>query len=192
MAQQLLAGGHKIALLVLFDVANPFFMRQYSGGARFWDRLHYSWRFHRAQLTNTPIQAIPGYIASRVRRRLNQSAEPEHADPVMVRIVSARHYHPQPLKARVLLFKRHSVEFLGRHADPLFGWGDVAKGDVEICVMECAEHLDIFAGANGDILARKLHTRLGEAVREATLGESPHNVPDSQTVKGPLFAAAKA
>jgi len=138
-------------------------MRQYSGGARFSARLQYSWRFHRAQLANKPISEIPGYIACRVRRRL-QSAEPEHADPVMVRIVSARHYRPQPLKARILLFKRHSAEFLGRQADPLFGWGDVALGDVEICVMECAEHLDIFAGANGDILTRKLNTRLGECI----------------------------
>jgi hypothetical protein len=182
-----------VALLVLFDVANPFFMRQYSGGSRFSARLQYSWRFHRAQLANKPISEIPGYVARRVRRRLNQSAEPEHADPVLVRIVSARHYRPQPLEVRVLLFKRHAAEFLGRQADPLFGWGDLVKGDVEICVMECAEHLDIFAGANGDILARKLHTRLGEAFREAMLGEASRE-PVANTalgVEAPVLAGAK-
>jgi hypothetical protein len=112
----------------------------------------------------------------------------------MARIVSARHYRPQSLQARILLFKRHSAEFLGRQADPLFGWGDVAKGDIEICVMECAEHLDIFAGANGDILAHKLHTRLGEAYREATLSDPPRPqfAGAAVPVEAPLMMAAKA
>jgi thioesterase domain-containing protein len=192
VARQLSALGHRIALLVLFDVANPHFMRQYSGGARFWSALRYSWRFHRAHLSDLPLTGMPGYLIDCIKRRLTRREEPEHANPVLARIVSARYYQPQPLAARVLLFKRNRAEFLGRHADSLFGWGDVVKGDIEVCVMECAEHLDIFAGANGDILARKLHTRLSEAVREAPVAFQAQQLPEGLAIKAPIMADARA
>ena len=51
IAQQLESLGHHVALLVLFDTSNPFFMREYSKIETFRARIVDSMRYHRANLS---------------------------------------------------------------------------------------------------------------------------------------------
>jgi hypothetical protein len=90
-------------------------------------------------------------------------------DPLVIRILAARQYRPKPLSIPTLLFKRSSAEFLGRHADPLYGWGNVITGDLDLCMLEGVEHLDVFSGINNDLVINKLSHSLGEAIEEAPL-----------------------
>jgi thioesterase domain-containing protein len=182
VTQQLLALGKQVALLVLFDASNPFFMRDYSELSRSLAGLRYTLRFHAANLKKLAVYQRPSYLAKalwawrpglaflkRTFSRRGLSKGSNEADPLMTRIMAARQYRPKPLSNPTLLFKRSSDEFLGRHADPLYGWGNVITGDLDLCVLEGVEHLDIFSGGNGDVVVNKLGHRLREAFDEAPL-----------------------
>jgi hypothetical protein len=61
IAQQLLARGRQVALLVLFEAPNPYFMCEYSA---FWNRLV----CHRADLARMRWAEIPGWGAGKLWR----------------------------------------------------------------------------------------------------------------------------
>jgi thioesterase domain-containing protein/acyl carrier protein len=184
VAQQLSARGKQVALLVLFDASNPFFMRDYSELSRSLAGLRYNLRSHATNLRKLALFQRPGYLMKTLwtwrpglafsRRAF--SKDRNDPDPLMIRISAARQYRPRPLSNPTLLFKRSGDELLGRHADSLYGWGDVIRGDLDLCVLEGVEHLDIFSGRNSDLVIHKLSHRLREAFDEAPLKGRLRNI----------------
>ena len=192
VAQRLLEKGRHVALLVLFDAANPFFMREYSKVEDFRVWLRQSLAYHRSNLTGLGVCEIAKYLSKKVKgvlagrvqwsKRLwrnllgGRVREPEVAhDAFSIRIAASRHHRPKPYPGRVLLIKRDRG-FSGRYLDPAFGWGGIARGNFEICLVPTAEHLDIFNLANGELIAAKLRARLAEAVAD---GEGSRATPST-------------
>src|SRR5271163_5340560 len=60
IAQRLCAQGHQVGLLVLFDAANPYFMREYSD---FWMSVN----SYRTDLSMMQWREIPGWVIDKVR-----------------------------------------------------------------------------------------------------------------------------
>ena len=177
IAQQLERQGHDVALLVLFDTANPFFMREYSKVEELRARLADSFRCHRANLARMDYIQRPSYILRKLGARLRRLRvgpdttiefgavlKPEAFE---VRIKAARNYRPMPYRGRVLLFKRNN-HLSGRYLDPSFGWLGTVTGDFELCLVSAA-HLDIFSKDNRELIARKLGVRLTEAVEDSAV-----------------------
>lgn len=182
IAQQLESAGHHVALLVLFDTANPFFMREYSKLEVFRTWIADSFRYHRANLGRMDFIQMPAYVARRLGARLgltreaqcssaailDAAAEPDEVhEPKAfeIRIEAARNYRPRRYRGRVLLFKRNN-HLSGRYLDPSFGWLGTVTGDFELCLVSAA-HLDVFSKDNRELIARKLGVRLAEAVEDS-------------------------
>jgi thioesterase domain-containing protein len=158
-AQQLRALGHEVALLVLFDTPNPNFACD--------DPRRMRWR------------ELPGWAAGKfgrlfirqsTRLRRTWSATDHGAlafdqfGPVPTRIAAALNYRPQPYSGRLLLFKRDcNFTDRGRYLDPQFGWGEVAMGEIDICLISAADHLGIFKGeVDRRLVADTLRTRFDQ------------------------------
>lgn len=188
IAQRLESLGHHVALLVLFDTSNPFFMREYSKIETFRARIVDSIRYHRANLGRMDLVQMPAYIARKLGSRFGRKQGPRNNPSAIVddagksgglrkpeafeiRIEAARRYRPLPYCGRVLLFKR-SNHLSGRYLDPSFGWLGTARGDFEVCLVRAA-HLDIFSKDSRDLIARKLGVRLTEAVQDSASASTP-------------------
>jgi thioesterase domain-containing protein len=150
-AQQLRAAGHEVGLLVMFDLVNPYFMREYS---RFWMSLAY-YQNDLSQLHWTEFpkwtmgkvgalidRKVPGL---RVKLGLSNgvSQAMEELGPLASRIRAARKYRPAPYAGRFLLVKRTGY-FTGRYLHPSFGWSEVVQGKIDICKVSSIDHLEIF------------------------------------------------
>ncbi len=169
IAQQMCALNREADLLVLFDVHNPYYMREYSA---FW----LSFNGNLDDLHRLPARRIPPWIATKLRDLVLQKsswlprnssglngAQP-HLGPSEARIQMARRYHPAPYPGKVLLFKRYR-ELTGRYRDPQFGWCKTLHGDFEICHLNAIDHLAIFKSEFDRILvARKLRAILDDTV----------------------------
>jgi thioesterase domain-containing protein len=182
IAQQLERLGHRVALLVLFDTANPFFMREYSKLEEFRAWLADSFRYHRANLARMDYIQRPAYVLRKLGARFGQLRR--NADTIAewgealkpeafeMRIKAARNYRPMPYRGRVLLFKRNN-HLSGRYLDPSFGWLGTVTGEFELCLVGAA-HLDIFSKDNRKLIARKLGLRLTEAVEDSAVEGKPN------------------
>jgi thioesterase domain-containing protein len=188
IAQRLESLGHHVALLVLFDTSNPFFMREYSKIETFRTRIADSVRYHRANLGRMDLIQMPAYIARKLGSRfgrkhgrrnspssivdiVGESGGARTPEAFEIRIEAARRYRPLPYCGRVLLFKR-SNHLSGRYLDPSFGWLGTTRGDFEVCLVRAA-HLDIFSKGSRDLIARKLGVRLTEAVQDSAAAYGP-------------------
>ena len=188
IALQLESLGHQVALLVLFDTANPFFMHEYSKIEEFRARVADSFRYHRDNLGRMSFAQMPAYLARTLSARISRgrrfqigadeirgsASEPARIrkpEAFEVRIQAARKYRPAPYRGRVLLFKRNN-HLSGRYLDPSFGWLGTVTGDFELCLVGSA-HLDIFSEDSRALIARKLAIRLTEAVNDSASGDLP-------------------
>jgi phthiocerol/phenolphthiocerol synthesis type-I polyketide synthase E len=168
IAQQMCALGRQVNLLVLFDVHNPHYMREYSA---FRLRLN----SYRDDLHQLRALQIPGWVATKFRDLILEESSwlrrgsPEQKgslelDLLEARIQMARKYYPLVYYGKVLLFKRHR-ELTGCYRDPQFGWGDTIRGDLELCQLNAIDHLEIFKSEFERILvARKLRAALDKVV----------------------------
>jgi thioesterase domain-containing protein len=170
IAQRLRASGHEVGLLVLFDTPNPCFMREYSD---FW----LSVNSYRTDLSKLRWSEIPGWVAEKARgfeggkpswlpwtsNTVSSAASPtDKFGPLSDRVIAARKYRPAPYSGRVLLVKRERG-LVGRYRDPLFGWGEVVRGKIEICKVGAADHLEIF---KSEIDRTNVAQRLRESIDE--------------------------
>jgi oxalate---CoA ligase len=176
IAQQLRSLGHKVGLLVLFESPNPYFMREYSN---FW----MSVTSYRTDLSKMRWNEVPGWMAEKFRGLKDRkprwlplasnvstrtSSVTDQFEPTSPRIIAARKYRPAPYTGRVLLVKRDR-ELFGRYRDQLFGWGEVVQGEIEICKVSSADHLEIF---KSDLDRSTVAERLRGCIDEA-IGGSP-------------------
>lgn len=173
VAQQLRALGHEVGLLVLFESPNPYFMREYSD---FWMSVN----SYRTDLSKLGWSEIPGWAAkkfrgltegrprwfpplSRTKVKAIRPATDQFA-PLGTRIIAARNYRPAPYSGRFLLVKRDR-ELIGRYRDPHFGWREVVQGEIEICKVSAADHLEIFKSQlDRSSVAQRLRRNIDEVV----------------------------
>jgi thioesterase domain-containing protein len=201
IAQQLESLGHQVALLVLFDTANPFFMREYSRIEAFRVWIADSFRYHLGNLGRMDFAQMPAYFARKLSARLGRKrrsaskyvpildtagapAEVRKPEAFEIRIKAVRKYRPEPYRGRILLFKRNN-HLSGRYLDPSFGWFGTATGDFELCLVRAA-HLDIFSKDSRDLIARKLGVRLTEAVEDSASASWSVPQPNSRDFNAPL------
>ena len=162
IAQQLLALGHNVGLLVLFDTPNPYFMREFSA-------VRLKLASYGADLSTMRWREMPGWAAGEFRglvqrkiakfRRVclgTSGLEADQFGPLTARMTAARKYRPKPYKGSFLLIKRYR-ELTGRYRDPKFGWGEVVNGDIEVCTVSALDHLEIFKSeTDRALVAQKL------------------------------------
>jgi thioesterase domain-containing protein len=176
IAQQLRALKHEVGLLVLFETPNPYFMREYSD-------FRMSVASYRADLSKLHWSEIPGWMAQKLRglkegrpswlpikwnTRNRAPSVMDQFSPFSPRVTAARKYRPAPYPGRLLLVKRDR-ELVGRYRDPQFGWGGVAQGKMEICIVSALDHLDIFKSEpDRSTVAQWLRKSLDEVIAGAS------------------------
>jgi thioesterase domain-containing protein len=169
IAQQLRLLGHEVALLVLFESPNPYFMREYS---KFWTTIN----CYRVELSKLSWNEIPGWALKKLRERgpewlawthsklKRTSSEKDQFEPLWNRVEAARNYCPAPYSGRFLLVKRDR-ELFGRYRDPYFGWGEVVQGKIEITKVSSPDHLEIFKSeVDRFSVAQRLRKCIDEAI----------------------------
>ena len=169
VAQQLQKLGHEVALLALFDTPNPYFMGEYS-----------AWRMslasYRADLSRMAWRDVPDWLARKAGTGIGKIIDSlEHTflpktngtvgigqfGPLEIRIAASRQYRPATYSGTLLLVKRGAHQLNGRYLDPEYGWGEVAHGPLEVCVVRGADHLEIFEDETDRLaVARKLSSHL--------------------------------
>ena len=163
IAQQLTAQGQKVALLVLFDTANPLYFQNLSKLDAFRarsDHLVRKLRFHLSALQQHRINQVPVYALERlkttllnIKRKARQLSYYLYrggdlaldgtlqSKEEIIRLLVQR-YRPKPYTGRVLLF-RSSLPSVGLYGDPQFGWGELFNGGLEVCDIP-GDHRDMF------------------------------------------------
>jgi amino acid adenylation domain-containing protein len=178
VARQLTALKHQVALLTIFDAVNPYFMREYSP-------LRRSFAYNMAAIKNLRWTEVPGWTVAKVAtaiglskgmatpigNELGATTDASQFGLSSERIAAARAYRPQPFEGRFLLFKSWR-RLGGRYRDSLFGWGEVVRGDVEVCQLSAEEHLDLFKSeVDRKLVAQKLRIAFDEVAAEVGVND---------------------
>lgn len=173
IAQQMCALGHTVSTLVLFDTPNPHYMREYSA---FWMSLNsYREDLHRLRMREIPLWAamkFKGLLIDKTSWLKNGALDVNGAQKKVgyseIRIRAARKYRPASYSGKVLLFKRYHG-LTGRYLDPKFGWGEAVRGNLQVCPMNAADHLEIFKSEiERSVIARKLRDQFDEAIEASS------------------------
>ena len=189
IAQQLQSLGHKVGLLVLFESPNPYFMREYSN---FWMSVN----SYRTDLSKMRWNEVPRWMAEKFRGLKDRkprwlplasngstrtSSVTDQFGPTSPRIIAARKYRPEQYWGRVLLVKRDR-ELFGRYRDQLFGWGEVVQGEIEICKVSSADHLEIFKSElDRSTVAQRLRRCFDEAIGGSPIREAQLQPPQTHS-----------
>lgn len=193
IARQLTALHHEVALLVLFDQPNPYFMREFSAAML---RLA-AWR---ATLNAMRWREVPAWAGGELFRMIGRrtvkfirpslgpdSSESNQFAPLSARVIAARKYQPRPYSGTLVLVKRHR-RLPGRYRDPRYGWGEVVAGKIDVCTIDAREHLEIFKSARDrTLIADKLQSyfhQVDNAYPVATRSEIATLRPDPDRTSG--------
>jgi thioesterase domain-containing protein len=159
MAQQLRSRGNEIALLILLDTNNPAYLRSFNGWKNYPIRV-YLWLekvlFHLRKLRGMPLPKAISYFRERmekfkperIEKQKNPGAGGEEAsvreimDLWKVQYLAARGYQPKPCDWPVVLARSEALQS-GWFRDPRLGWGDVARGGLQVVEMP-GEHDAMF------------------------------------------------
>jgi thioesterase domain-containing protein len=183
MAQQLRAQGEAVGLLAIFDAGGPPGPGEGSAGrgARA-GQARERWRARIANLKALGPADRLRYLAAgagQVGERVATGAR-RLWDPVRDRAGAAinrahrraqQAYRPRPYPGRITLFRvRHPLT--RAFADPLFGWGSLARGGVDVRLVE---------GRAGSVLSEALAPAVGAMLREilAALPETSGTPPEA-------------
>jgi len=169
VAQQLMAQGQRVALLALFDSANPIYAKTAATGVRYWAQRV---RFHMASLWHNRFKDMRGFVMERLKGMLDnarrdwwsvtsrlrsQPANGRLRDLDQIVYLAVRAYQPQPYAGRVVLFRPAD-----RILDIRYGWGDLVAGGIDVRENP-GDHLSILRPPNHEILASSLTACLREA-----------------------------
>jgi thioesterase domain-containing protein len=182
MARQLVAQGHRVALLALFEAYNPAYREELPQETRF-NLLFQRLGFHFSILRRLGVRDSAVYILDRLsvvqgrlqikalhisydlRLRMNRGRlrSSKH-----IMNVAARSYRPQPHPGRAVLF-RTSKQSLDRYSDLKLGWGGLLKHlDVQVMPAalsarrEAADNSSMFLEPEVAVLASRMVPYLGE------------------------------
>jgi amino acid adenylation domain-containing protein len=177
MAQQLLAGGERVALLALFDARGRVSAKAARGLEPLARRAGRRLAVEYANLRPLPVRDRVAYawaqgrrlterLAARVRRLGPPPADADAALVALARAQSAaaRAYVARPYPAPVVVFmsqRRHTRHYV----DPQFGWGQVVTGRLDVRLVPIAEGT-VIQHPDG---ARAVATDLVERIRRAQL-----------------------
>lgn len=171
MAQQLIAAGEEVPLLVLMDSSVPLPMgatMQRINRTRLGRRL----RIHLEALAIRSTGQRLAYLGrlgrlfgERVARSLMGKKPPKRQreqSEVLVREanqVAASRYRPQPFPGRIVHFVQQELPIVSQR-DRRARWQELAQGGVEIVQMPGGDHLDMFRRQYVPFLAEQLEQRL--------------------------------
>ena len=193
VAQQLLAHGEEVALLVLFDGTSPAFLREVSTPAGRTRHLGQKLWLHFSNLRTGDVKDAPAYVAERweslskdlrmkvrlawYRLRLAFGSKLESAKLDMEQLTFHCYhcYTLQPYPGRVILFSRESRRE-GPYQDPQFGRRGLVTGPFEACEVP-GNHTGIFLEPNVDIMRAKLR----EVMLEVQAAQEPYPIVVSPT-----------
>jgi thioesterase domain-containing protein/acyl carrier protein len=181
MARQLVAMGQKVALLALFESNGPntvkitFSDRVYfhlmslmnHSQMGFKEKLDYlrkrlSWHL----LTNRRIPTPIRKAYSNVHSMQGSPQAPYILDILEANLQASSNYVVQAYPGRVTLFRASWGNPI-IHSTPHGGWGDVAKGGVEVYDI-LGDHMTLFKEPSVQVLAEKLRTCLDRAIADAS------------------------
>ena len=162
-ARQLADMGHEVALLAMFDTANPAFQQR--ALKEFWlDSRAKKIRFLAKELWALKPEAVPVYAADKVkefRRKIHVAASQiqykTHVrldDPEQILQLAVSSYRPSPYSGRLVFFKP-TEGAPGDAWDLSRGWPQVIKGEFDVCEVP-GDHRSMFREPNVQILAAKM------------------------------------
>ena len=190
IAQQLQAQGERVALVVLFDAANPASLKEYSKFELLKVRSYFfaqKWRFFFTNLLRLRLQEAAVYVQQCVRfylvllsnkiwevnykfhLRVGRRIEDRLLDISKIYFNVVRNYRPKPYSGRVVIIRCESRPE-GRFRDDEFGWSGLAVGGLELHFVP-GNHVDMFREPNVETLANTLRACLDTAL-ETSAGNS--------------------
>ena len=181
MAQQLLAAGEEVAMVVLFDTENPNTpAREYSLG----ERIAVSWKNSHSDNVAGKLLQLGGRFSSGLMQRLRTEsevasarrlmkqgvkAEDERLRYVQIRecnLASLESYQANPLHTTMLLLRSGEVSDKFALSED-YGWSSMV--DRLMVERVPGNHLEIFDEPNVTIMANYLRKRLEEIVPKSTI-----------------------
>ena len=179
-ARQLVSIGHEVAVLFIFDTANPAFGQD--GSIKSWlaSRVK-KIKFHAGQLVRLKVDDVPTYLSEKVKelqRKISawqlqhKDARPlhgaslENADQIVH--LAVRRYRPPPYPGRLVYFKA-AERPAGDAWDMSLGWSHLVT---EFEAYEVpGDHRSMFLEPNVELLANYMRNKLG--VSDQALLDSP-------------------
>jgi len=179
-ARQLIAQGHQVALLTLFECDYPGNWREFAPR-----HTQFVWlakrlassrlRVHLRKLAHLELGEAPAYVGSRLtslvrsarnimwqtaldlRSRVN-GGRLQNLDQIIY--TASKAYRPEPYEGRVVLFQ--CAERLNKdNQDPLGGWKQVVNGEIDAYEIP-GSYWEIYREPNVQILAKALNHCLSE------------------------------
>ncbi len=160
VAQQLIAQGQKVALLVVFDTPAPGCFTRIPLKQRFSEHFDNFWKLG----PNYVLKKITGRLQwfkhrKKERNQRNSfSSDNIHPNQMVERAnkKAGRKYIPQVYPGKVALFRAiHKSAPEGWQVDPQMGWGNLASGELEVYEVP-GGHSTIFREPHVRVLAEKL------------------------------------
>jgi thioesterase domain-containing protein len=159
MAVQLRAAGEHVALLALFDAANP------AAAQAPFDLIKRTKSISRAAVARGPADGPPllAYVSRQLVRRAVGWADqigirPRFGDAGLIHDLALRHYRPAPYAGRTILFRR-GTDLVGRYRENELGWDGLIR-DLEVHVIP-GDHRQIFAEPQVQLVATRLAAAIG-------------------------------
>jgi aspartate racemase len=184
MAQQLRSRGKEVALLILFDTNNPAYLRGFEGWRNYPLRL-YLWigkvLYHSWTARGMPLRSGWRHFRERLRKfqlkSLNQVRKPgdgpdESSEKALgeswkEQYRAAADYQPGPCECPVALVRSRALQ-TGWFRDPRLGWGEVARGGLQVYEMP-GEHDAMFL----EPVVERLASVVNDCLRRATAAVAP-------------------
>jgi thioesterase domain-containing protein/acyl carrier protein len=167
LAQQLVALGQEVSLLVLFDTwGKGYPARRWLAGRTIGHLRHLatlSFEARRAYVAAKILGALRGAASSRPGLAVDRSSQPtiRSSEIDTINQIARRRYQPQTFPGRLVLFRAEQTpKWIGSSFDdPFLGWGCLAAGGIEVSVVP-GDHLTLLHRANVESLGRKLNQYL--------------------------------
>jgi thioesterase domain-containing protein len=187
-ALQLQAQGDEVALLVLFDAANPATLKEFSKLQLLKVQpflLIQKWIFRLAKLRQATLKQAVAHVRQSLRLRLEllsykiwevnykfhlrvgRRIEGGLRDFEKIALHAMFNYRPKPYPGRVVLIRAESRP-KGRFRDDKFGWSPLLAGEFEVRFIP-GGHNDMFQEPGVETLAKTLNTCL-DAAQETSPG----------------------
>jgi thioesterase domain-containing protein len=164
-ARQLMAKGHEVALLVMFDTMNPAF--EHGALKELWlDSRAKKIKFHAEQLLKLKPKNVPAYVAEKMKelhRKIGRAAwQIQYKslnrtlvdNPNQIFHLAVSCYRPTAYTGRLVFFKS-AERPPGNAWDSSRGWPDLVTGEFDVYEVP-GDHRSMFSEPNVETLANKL------------------------------------
>jgi thioesterase domain-containing protein len=161
MAQQLRTRGKEVGMVILLDANSPDYLRSFRGWKNALVR-GYFWLekvlYHLVKMRGLSWRGAWQYFRERRGRfdlkALEPGSDPSEEAPLdswKVQYLAAADYHPAPCAWPLVLFRSEVLQ-TGRFRDPGLGWGQLARGGLQVYGMP-GEHDAMFLEPDVERLA---------------------------------------